>query len=370
MKIAFLLPSMRRAGAESVVANLSRGCAKAGHEVHLVIVGGLFEYKEELENTSVQIHCLNLYEGLIRYYQQLLRRRIKNRLVDFFIRLRPDILHCHLSHSLIMAGPAIKKCGLRTIYTFHGIEPAFTRNDWISRWRSYELIRTIKSTHCSLLAVSSEAARSAEKGLGLSAGSIAIQPNPIDLDYWKPLSNIKEQPLPTAIMVGTLYPLKMVHIGIQAIKKINSHLNFALTIVGDGTERSNLEKLSHALAIEDRVEFLGVRRDVRKLLQEVGVMWLLSEREGMPIAVLEAMAVGLPVIATNVSGTRELIEDGKNGILVPIGDAQAVANATLQLWKDEDLRERIIREGRDSVKRYSLDIIVKQHVERYYEALC
>jgi glycosyltransferase involved in cell wall biosynthesis len=366
MKIVQLLSSMRRAGAESVVANLCRGISATGNETHLIVVGSKFDYSEELRNSGVVIHHLRLFYGPIRFYQQVLRRRIKKELIYLLNELRPNILHCHLSYSLIMAAPAADRLKLKTFYTFHGMQYTSNHNNWICEWRNKQFSKAVAQSHCSLLAVSKGTASNAEKGLGLLPNTIAVQPNPIDMEQWRPSINPKNRIAKSVIMVGTLYPLKKVKTGILALKELRHSLDLKLIIAGDGPERGELENLTKSLGLEDRVEFLGVRKDIPALLNVSGAMWLLSEREGMPMAVLEAMASGLPVIATNVPGTNELIVDGVNGLLVPPDSPQVVADVTISLWQDQDLRNRLIDGGLNTVRRFSLDEVVMQHLARYH----
>jgi len=166
--------------------------------------------------------------------------------------------------------------------------------------------------------------------------------------------------------VGTLYPLKRVHIGIQALKILSAAFpEITLDIAGDGPERPHLEALTRSLGIEPRVSFLGVRRDIPQLLRAAEVLWLLSEREGMPMTMLEAMASGVPVVATDKPGTNEFIRDGDNGLLVPLDDPQAVAEATSRIWRDTQLSARLRENGLTYVKQFDLPNIVNQHLEHY-----
>ncbi len=309
---------MRRAGAESVVALLCQGLASAGVEVHLVVVGGRFDYAEELKHQRIQIHLLRLFDGPVKFYRLDIQWRIRNSLRTFLGGLRPDILHCHLPHALIWAAAAAAKWSLKTFYTIHGSDPAMIGRGLKDWWRKREFIWAIRASRCVLMAVSKSAAHHMEKGLGLPPHSILVQPNPIDLARWKPAFSSESQQRPKVIMVGTLYPIKRVHVGIQGLKMLTAAFPEAeMDIVGDGPERPRLGELARSLGLEERVSFLGVRRDLHEFLQAADVIWLLSEREGMPMVMLEAMASGVPVVAADRPGTNEFVRDGENGLLVP-----------------------------------------------------
>jgi glycosyltransferase involved in cell wall biosynthesis len=253
--------------------------------------------------------------------------------------------------------------GIENFYTIHNIDPAMHSQGLKAWWRRKEFARAVKNSQCRMLAVSRSAADSIANGIGLDRNAISVPGNPIDLNKWQPPNN----PLPSKIiMIATLKNYKRVHIGIQAVKILSGTFPAArLEIVGDGPERANLEELVRSLGLQERVSFLGVRRDIPELLKVSGILWLLSEREGMPMVMLEAMASGVPVVATDKPGTNEFVRDGDNGLLVPLDDPQAVAEATSRIWLDTHLRERLRANGLIYVKQFALPNIVKQHLAHY-----
>jgi len=137
-----------------------------------------------------------------------------------------------------------------------------------------------------------------------------------------------------------------------------------LLLVGDGRTRAVMEGKARRRAIPN-VRFLGFRRDVPAVLAATDVFVLPSTREGLPRSVLEAMAAGLPVVATDVRGNRDLVEDGGNGLLVRVGDVQGLAEALLRLARDPELRRRMGAAGRDKVTDYSLDRVLDEMAAIY-----
>ncbi|MBF0367846.1 MAG: glycosyltransferase family 4 protein [Magnetococcales bacterium] len=374
LRIAQILPTMRRAGAESVVAALCRGLAalgggEGGVEVHLVVVGHRFDYAEELAGSGVHCHFLDLYQGPVRFYRWDIHRRIRRKLGAFLGSLQSDIVHFHLAHGLQWGGEAALAGGARIFYTAHGMDPMLASTHWRARWRRRGFIRGVQQSRCRLLAVSANVALHLAKGLEIPAKTVTIQPNPIDLERWPGIRATPSAPPHQAIMVGTLYPLKRVDVGIRAVAAWSEEEPLRLIVVGDGSERDNLESLARAQGVSDRVTFLGVRRDVPEQMAKAGVAWLLSEREGMPMAALEAMASGVPLIATDVPGTRELIQEGVNGLLVPLDDPQAVVAATRKLQERPELLNRIISGGAATVSQYGLPQVAQRHLELYRESL-
>jgi len=138
-------------------------------------------------------------------------------------------------------------------------------------------------------------------------------------------------------------------------------------LVGEGPERSALEELARRLGISKRVRFAGRREqeDVVGLLHLADVFVLPSYYEGFGVALLEAQAAGLPVVAAEVGGVREVLDGGRTGLLVPPADPEALAEAVGRVLNDRSLADRLARAGRERVAR---EFPVERMVERY-EAL-
>ena len=136
-----------------------------------------------------------------------------------------------------------------------------------------------------------------------------------------------------------------------------------LTMVGDGPERSNLEALARNLSIGDTVSFTGTSFDVAEQYGTAGLFVLPSIQEGMPNALLEAMAAGLPCVASDLPGTRGIVEDGTSGMLVPAGDPQALAGALIELLGDERTRQKLGLAARERVRPWASSHLVETHMD-------
>ncbi|MCL6642775.1 MAG: glycosyltransferase [Candidatus Bipolaricaulota bacterium] len=137
-----------------------------------------------------------------------------------------------------------------------------------------------------------------------------------------------------------------------------------LLLIGDGRLRKALERKAGLERITN-VHFLGFRKDVPQLLHATDIFVLPSKREGLPRSIMEAMAAGKPVVATDVRGSRDLVENGVTGILVKLGDVVGLAQAILQLIHDPELRLRMGEAGREKIQAYSLDHVIKEMSEVY-----
>src|SRR5205814_41154 len=143
-----------------------------------------------------------------------------------------------------------------------------------------------------------------------------------------------------------------------------------LLLVGDGVLQPQLKRMVMELNIQDNVEFLGLRTDIIDLLQQSWGFVLPSRNEGMPNALLEAMACGLPCIATRVSGSEDVIADGFNGILVASEQPAEMACALRRLIEDTELAQCLGREGRATVVReYQLTHIIQRCLDLYRRLL-
>jgi len=167
-----------------------------------------------------------------------------------------------------------------------------------------------------------------------------------------------------AITVGELNANKNHIQALKALSKLTK-LNFHYIIVGNGESEQELKKAVNELMLQNKVSFLGFRRDVPELLAASDVFILTSRREGLPRAVMEAMAAGLPIIATDVRGNRDLVKSGENGYLVPLDDVEQTAIAIERLIDSENLRRSMGEKSKELVKQYDLQRVLEEMEEIY-----
>lgn len=170
--------------------------------------------------------------------------------------------------------------------------------------------------------------------------------------------------------VARIQPVKGHRFFIEAAARISAnHTGVHFVLVGDGPLKLEIESQAAQLGIMDRVHLLGDRTDVATLVSAFDLLVLASLHEGLPNAVMEAMAAGVPVVATAVGGTKELIADGETGYLVPPGDPEALAERTLFALRDGQNRETIVAGARRRVtSAFGMHLMVES-VERLYDEL-
>jgi GalNAc-alpha-(1->4)-GalNAc-alpha-(1->3)-diNAcBac-PP-undecaprenol alpha-1,4-N-acetyl-D-galactosaminyltransferase len=164
------------------------------------------------------------------------------------------------------------------------------------------------------------------------------------------------------VAVGRLTPQKGFDVLLSAFARIAANFEpWRLAIIGEGAERRTLERLRGELSLEDRVEFVGQTSDVVSWMVRAGLVVQPSRFEGFPNVVLESMGLGAPVISSDCrSGPADLIEDGVNGRLVPVGDVETLAQVMGELMSNPDERARLGRGARGVRERYRQDAIMER----------
>ena len=201
----------------------------------------------------------------------------------------------------------------------------------------------------------------------LGVDCVALQPQALKLQDWPEA----QDPAIRLVCTGRMVAAKGHRILLEAIAQAMQSLTDAgigltCTLIGDGPERTSLEALSRRLGVDGVVQFLGAQAHQPTLacVAQADIFVLASFAEGLPVALMEAMALGVPCVSTTIAAIPELIQDGLNGFLVPPANPTALCAALLQLAADSDMRARLGRHARDTVNsqynlRLNLDILAE-----------
>ncbi len=288
------------------------------------------------------------------------------RIARYLRAQRVDVVHCHNFAAYLYGsiGGRIARCpGI--VYTVHGPEIP-------SKKRHVLLQRLPLADH--VVAVSEHVRRGAIQKVGLKPERVMTILNGVDLtpsEVGRTAGRIRSEiGVPEdALLLGTvarLTPEKDHETLLRAFARIVSqHAGARLLIVGDGPLREVLEKRVVELKINESAHFLGSRQDVASILSSLDVFVLASREEGLGIALLEAMAARVPVVATAVGGIPEIVVDGKTGLLVAPGDPDGLADAVMGLLMDKERGQSFVTEG---AKRVAEQFDVSQMI-RAYESL-
>lgn len=235
--------------------------------------------------------------------------------------------------------------------------------------RGYELTagRFVLSNSRAVIAVSAEVARHAHR-LAPNGTHVKVIPNGVDTKHFA-FRSPKDIPIaPTVTFVGRLMYNKGAHYLIDALPTILAEVPEAkVLIVGDGPMRERLMSQALRLDVHKAVEFLGMRHDVNALLRRSTVFVRPSLTEGMPLGVLEAMSTGLPVVATRVAGVPEIVQHGRNGLLVEPGDIGALGRSVVWLLRHPDAASEMGASGREMVEGYYSWERVADDTLRFFE---
>ena len=257
-----------------------------------------------------------------------------------------DIAHVHNhfgDHSGIVTMLATKLCNISYSISFHGPHVFF--DGGLARIKE-------KVSHARFVRCISYFCRSQVILFSESANLSALKIVHCGLDLKDYEFRLPREKVERLYCAARLAPEKGFEFLVQAVRILaDRKCDVQLRLVGDGPRRNALEGMARDLGILDRVHFLGALDEAAKMreLYAADLFVLPSLREGLPSSITEAMAVGVPVIATNIAGTSELVEQGKTGLLVRPSDPEALANAIIEMIDNYDFRRRAAELGRKKV---------------------
>ena len=337
----------------------------------------------DLKASGVRAHLLSSLGRQVSPWRDLVALRD---LVVLLRRERPNIVHTHSSKAGILGRWAATLAGVSRIvhsihgYGFHDQQPILQREMFAALERV-----TGRFATSAFIGVSQA---NIDKGIDLGivpAGRVTLIRSGVKLSDFSPKTlgdsgSASDRPL-TVGMVACLKPQKapldFVRVasrvlglvrGAGATDPRRADLPVRFVLAGDGELRPEVEAMIRAEGLAASVSLVGWRRDVPSLMREFDLLLHTSRWEGLPRVFPEAMATGLPIVATRVDGAPEAIEDGVTGFLVPAGDIEGLAQRTLHLLEDHGLRRRMGEAARGRVGPWDIDQMVRRQ-ERLYESL-
>jgi N-acetyl-alpha-D-glucosaminyl L-malate synthase BshA len=365
-------------GSGVVATELGIELAARGHDVHFITSSPPFRLNGREAN--IRFHEVAVYNyPLFEHppYDLALATRMAE--VAEFYSL--DLLHVHyaIPHSIsgILARQmletqqdAARRRYLPIITTLHGTDITLVGLD-----RSYlPITRFGIEQSDGVTAISSHLRERTREAFNIQ-GEIEVIRNFVNCDvYVRVPTKVAEmrprfaQPSEKLLVhLSNFRPVKRVLDVVEVFAKVAAALPARLMLIGDGPDRSSAEYLALRLGVADRCHFLGKQDNVNELLPLADLMLMPSEMESFGLAALEAMACGVPTIATRVGGVPELIDDGSNGLLFPVGDTDAMAAAAVALLNDPTRREAMAAAARRTAQdRFCATRIIPLY-EAYYE---
>jgi glycosyltransferase involved in cell wall biosynthesis len=362
-RILEIIPTLDRAGAEKQLCLLAAGLPRDEFDVHVCALtrGGPLE--ADLRRAGVPL----LVIGKRWKFDPRAFLRLKRHIAD----LRPDLVHGWMFAANTYGFAAARSCGVNNVLIGQRcIDP------WKSRLQ-LALDRQL-ARRCRGVVVNSEGVRDFYVQHGAPADRVRVIPNAVAIPGPPSTTRgqlLAELELPENArligLVGRLWPQKRVKDAIWAadlLKVIRDDVH--LLIIGDGPQRDRLRRFRDQVCIRGKVHLLGARGDVARLMPHFDVLWSTSAYEGQSNAILEAMAAGVPVVATDIPGTRELVVPGETGYLLPVGDRAAFCRFTERLLNDTALADRFSAAARSrAASQFSVEKMIERHVALYREVL-
>jgi glycosyltransferase involved in cell wall biosynthesis len=344
--IVHLTLGLEVGGQEKLLVEFAKQADRDRFALHFVSLTTAGPIADEILATGWPVTALQLRDGL--------RPEAVPRLARLFARLRAGVIHTHDERPNIYGGPAAWLVGARCIHTRHSQGASLSA-------RQRLLVRAASETNDVFVCISRDSARQAIHQ-GIAARRVAVIPNGIDLARFA-----YRGPNPTgpAVIVARLAPEKDLGTLIEAAALLRARVpDFRLEIAGDGPCRAQWE--AQAAPLGDTVRFLGMVRDVPALLERARLFVLSSVTEGISLTLLEAMARGLPIVATRVGGNPEVVADGQTGLLVAARQPAALAEAIAKCWTQPGLCAKMSEAARERVEmRFNVRLMTSAY-ERLY----
>lgn len=371
-KILRLITWLPQGGIERKIVAVLPRLNRELFEPHLCCIRERGPLADQLEQQGVPVHVVHFGSRWDPLALWRLRGLARN--------LQVDLVHSHMYRSNCPA-TALKWFDPRLVVIgqYHNMDTWESKAQlWVDR--KLAVRRDLNVT------VSEAVARNVQQNLGLPDYLVRTVYNCVDLDEFHPVSAVERHAIRESIgipvyarvviMVARLVPQKNQRVVLESAPEIlESAPKTHFLFVGGGPDEAFLKDLTRDLGIGQSVTFLGRRDDVPRLLASSDVAVLPSDREGFSNAILESMACGIPVVATDVGGNREIIDSGIDGYVVQSGDAPGELNQgqfvryVKRLVSDDELRTRMSMAALGHIKQFGLDAMVHEVEQLYLELL-
>ena len=366
MKVLHVISSGGMYGAEAVILNLSRTLKEGGHHSAL----GVFSNSS---SPNLQLHESAAREGIESY---LIRCKgqmdwtVTARVRELVARAGADVVHAHGYKADIYAYLALRRASIPLVSTCH----TWYDNDlFVILYGAVD--RLVLRRYARVVAVSDEVKQRLLKA-GVREGKIRMVVNGIDLRPFDKAHRVAGEEwarsgAPILGLIGRLAREKGADIFLRAAARVLMEVPSArFVVVGAGPDRDKLELLVNELGIREAVSMLGQRDDMPSVYASLDVMVSSSRQEGLPMAILEGMASGLPLVATAVGDVPTVVRDGETGVLVPSEDVDALAAGIVGLLRDRARREQLGAAARRLIEEeFSAERMMADYLRVYEEAI-
>ena len=357
-------------GVERIVVDLTRQALSGGRRVTVICLERPGTLADEIVSLGAEVLCLHKPPGL--------RRELVDQAASFLRRQRPDVIHTHQIGALWYLGQAARQLSIPTLHTEHSDHVGHAKG-WWRKLKTRLMWHRAGRLAARFCCVSEDIARSARRLGTVPSNKVQVVLNGIDVDRYADdcqRAAVRAElkiPADATVLgtVGRLAEVKRQDLLLRAFGSLSVDFpRLNLLLVGDGPERQSLEQLAASLDVRDRVIFAGYQASPQRFLAAMDIFALTSRLEGLPLALLEAWATGLPAVASAVGGIPQVVETGRTGILFPGGDLAALEIALRELLLDPAKRRQLGAAGRDKVREtYSLERMAAEYDACYQRIL-
>ena len=349
IRVAIVCGSMNIGGGETMAAKLAGYINRDKFVVKYFVIAKYIDNQiaTSLINSGTDFECLELPNSFNIYSYKKFQQAMKD--------YSPDVIHCHLDVSYSWIWAIINNKPLIT--TIHS-------NPFIRRDKRVAAVMKIKSIQGKLRVIgcSKKTMELVQNCYHIKSSQMGFIYNPISVNDFTPAT--LDDKNCDFVAMGRLHKVKNYPLMLKAFKAASDkYSDIRLTIAGSGPLESELKELTEQLGIKEKVVFLGNVKNVPSLLHKMDVLLLSSVSEACPMVILEAMASGLPVIATNVGGVPEIVSD--NGIIVPNEDVDEFASAMIKIIEDYSLRKDMGYKGRLYSSKFDKSNITVEYEREY-----
>lgn len=325
-------------GASVHLLDLAKGMIGQGHQVH-ILVGGEGAFTEELKKNNINFSSLKYLKREISIKDDLLGFwEIKKHLKQ----LKPDIVHCHSSKAGLLGRLAAKSLNLPVVFTAHGW--AFTDGVSPRKQKIYATLERFMTKFSDHIITVSEYDR--QHGFKHNVGTPElVQTIHNGVPDIKTSASEKSSSIVRLIMVARFEDPKDQYFLIQALSKLPAHLTWQIDFLGDGPNLQKCQELATHENLDSKIIFHGQSFKVKEFLNLADIFVLISNYEGFPLTILEAMSTSLPIIASDVGGVKESVSS-KNGYIIPKGDIDILVQSLQELIVDKNLRLQLGNKSR------------------------
>ena len=337
MIICQVITTLVYGGAEKLLVNFTNILADK-HQIHIIYLKGEPKLKSLL-NERIKVHYIPLDV------------RCPSRLRKLLKFLEPDIVHTHLGHADLLGLWACRGLPLKRFCTMHNV---YFKWNWVDKviFALYRSTFTYHGKNCRVSCISNAVARHVSKTLLVKSENISVNYNaipPSSVSFTKAEARRRLSLDPEVFVVltiGRLRVQKSLDTLLSSIPELKETIpNFRILIVGEGELERDLKSLSIKLGIEHFVQFRGSTQTPEIYYAASDVFVLPSVFEGLPTVVLEAFRASLPVIASDIEGTNEIVRDGFTGLLFPPRNATALASKISDLYHSPERRQYLAKQG-------------------------